>query len=53
MKKIEEVRQKAVLDYILSLGWQDTEDKHTKEVLEDADKIAEKLYKKDIKHLNI
>lgn len=39
--------EKAVLEYILSLGWQDTENEYVKEVLEDADKIAKSFYSKE------
>ena len=37
--------EQAVLDYILSLGWQDTENEYVKEVLKDAERIANKLYR--------
>lgn len=39
------VKDKAVLDYILSLGWQDTDNEYVKEVLADAESIAQSLTK--------
>lgn len=42
-EEIENIKRRAVLDYILSLGWQDTENEYVKEVLEDAERIAVKL----------
>lgn len=39
--------ERAVLDYILSLMWQDTENEYVKEVLNDAEEIAKSLYQKD------
>lgn len=38
----------AVLNYILSLGWQDTENEYVKEVLSDAEKLAQALSKPKI-----
>jgi hypothetical protein len=37
------VEKEAVLKYILSLGWQDTDNEYVKEVLKDADDIAKEL----------
>ena len=45
---ITKATEKAVLDYILSLGWQDTENEYVKEVLKDADRIASKLYQDEL-----
>ena len=42
-REIEKVEKRAVLDYIMSLGWQDTENEYVKEVLADADKLADEL----------
>lgn len=36
-------KRKAVLNYILSLGWQDTDNDYVKEVLADAERIAEEI----------
>ena len=44
-KEIEKAREEGKLEYILSLGWQDTDNEYVKEVLEDAERIAEKLSK--------
>ena len=43
--KIDKAREEGKLEYILSLGWQDTDNEYVKEVLEDAERIAEKLSK--------
>ena len=40
---IEIEKLKAQRDYILSLGWQDTDNKYVKEVIKDADRIAAEL----------
>ena len=40
---IELEKKRSVLEYILSLGWQDTDNKYVKEVIEDADRIAKLL----------
>lgn len=37
------IQKQAVLDYILSLGWQDTENEYVVEVLADADKLANEI----------
>ena len=44
-REIEKAREEGKLEYILSLGWQDTDNEYVKEVLEDAERIAEKLSK--------
>lgn len=44
-----EKEKEAVLKYILSLGWQDTDNEYVKEVLEDAEKITSELSKLTIK----
>jgi len=36
---------KGKIDYILSLGWQDTNNRYVKEVIKDADDFAEQLKK--------
>lgn len=41
--EVEIVKKRAVLDYILSLGWQDTNNEYVKEVIEDADRIAKEI----------
>jgi len=41
--EIEKAREEGKLEYILSLGWQDTNNKYVKEVIEDADRIAKLL----------
>jgi hypothetical protein len=41
--EIEKAREEGKLEYILSLGWQDTNNEYVKEVLEDADRIAKLL----------
>jgi len=43
--EIEKAREEGKLEYILSLGWQDTNNEYVKEVLEDADRIANELSK--------
>jgi len=40
---IELEKKRGVLEYILSLGWQDTDNKYVKEVIEDADRISKLL----------
>lgn len=37
------IQKQAVLDYILSLGWQDTENEYVVEVIADADKLADEI----------
>ena len=44
IEEIEKEKKEAVLKYILSLGWQNTENKYVKEVISDADKIAKEIY---------
>ena len=44
-QEIDKAREEGKLEYILSLGWQDTDNEYVKEVLEDAERIAEKLSK--------
>ena len=44
-REIEKAREEGKLEYILSLGWQDTNNEYVKEVLEDADRIANELSK--------
>ncbi len=44
-QEIEKAREEGKLEYILSLGWQDTNNEYVKEVLEDADRIANELSK--------
>ena len=45
IKFIKEYELKAVRDYILSLGWQETDNEYVAEVLSDCDRIAEELDK--------
>ena len=42
---LDVVKCQAVLDYILSLGWQDTDNKYVKEVIADADSCAADIEK--------
>ena len=44
-KWLDKAREEGKLEYILSLGWQDTNNEYVKEVLEDADRIANELSK--------
>lgn len=44
-EQVERDKKQAVLDYILSLGWQDTNNEYVKEVLEDAEKLATDILK--------
>jgi len=44
-QELDKAREEGKLEYILSLGWQDTDNEYVKEVLEDAERIAEKLSK--------
>ena len=44
-QELEKAREEGKLEYILSLGWQDTNNEYVKEVLEDADRIANELSK--------
>lgn len=44
-EELDKAREEGKLEYILSLGWQDTDNEYVKEVLEDAERIAEKLSK--------
>lgn len=39
----ERIGKQAVLDYIMALGWQDTDSEYVKEVIKDADRLAEEL----------
>jgi len=42
-QELDKAREEGKLEYILSLGWQDTNNEYVKEVLEDADRIAKLL----------
>ena len=44
-QELDKAREEGKLEYILSLGWQDTNNEYVKEVLEDADRIANELSK--------
>ena len=39
------IQKQAVLDYILSLGWQDTSNGYVLEVIKDADILADEIEK--------
>lgn len=41
--ELARANKQAVLDYILSLGWQDTDSEYVKEVLADADRISNEI----------
>ena len=45
IEELDKAREEGKLEYILSLGWQDTNNEYVKEVLEDADRIANELSK--------
>ena len=45
IKFIKKYELQAVRDYILSLGWQETDNEYVAEVLSDCDRIAKELEK--------